>query len=178
MRLMERTKWTERQFNFDFPAGLMPAVLERLRGTSARISEMILALSDEELARRIDNAWSIKEHIGHLGDLEELHEGRIDDFLARKEILRAADMTNKKTYGANHNEKDIGDLLLDFYNKRSRFVFRLQQLDDETLNFRSLHPRLKIPARPVDLAFFTAEHDDHHLASMREILAFLGKSKF
>jgi len=24
--------------------------------------------------------------------------------------------------------------------------------------------------RPIDVAFFTAEHDDHHLATVREIL--------
>jgi predicted short-subunit dehydrogenase-like oxidoreductase (DUF2520 family) len=28
----------------------------------------------------------------------------------------------------------------------------------------SLHPRLKRPMRLIDLCFFVAEHDDHHLA--------------
>jgi len=28
--------------------------------------------------------------------------------------------------------------------------------------------------RPVDMAFFTAEHDDHHLASIREIMNRIG----
>ncbi|MFT4669296.1 MAG: hypothetical protein ACI9M9_001964 [Flavobacteriaceae bacterium] len=29
-----------------------------------------------------------------------------------------------------------------------------------------MHPRLKVLMRPVDLLFFVAEHDDHHLATI------------
>jgi hypothetical protein len=29
--------------------------------------------------------------------------------------------------------------------------------------------------RPVDMAYFTAEHDDHHLASMRTLIEKIGK---
>jgi hypothetical protein len=172
---MQRTKWIERTFNFDFPAGLLPSVLERLRGTPARIAEMIKGLSEKELTFRPDNKWSIKEQVGHLNDLEELHEGRIDDFIDRKEILRAADMENRKTKQANHNVTNIHDLLNSFIKNRNRFVERLEKLDDETYNFKSQHPRLKSSMRPVDMAYFTAEHDDHHLASIREILRILRK---
>jgi len=38
------------------------------------------------------------------------------------------------------------------------------------LMYSSLHPRLKTPMRIVDLAYFVAEHDDHHIAAIREIL--------
>ena len=40
--------------------------------------------------------------------------------------------------------------------------------DDETHMFQSLNRRLKIPMKPVDMATFIAEHDDHHIASMME----------
>jgi len=33
----------------------------------------------------------------------------------------------------------------------------------------ALHPRLQQPMRVLDMAFFTAEHDDHHLARMTEL---------
>jgi len=82
---MQRTKWIDRQFTFDFPEGWMPNILERLRGTSVRISEMATGLSDEGAARTIKGKWSIKDHIGHLTDLEDLHEGRIDDLIAKAE---------------------------------------------------------------------------------------------
>src|SRR2546423_638474 len=167
---MERTKWIERKFNFDFPAGIMPSVLERLRGTVLRLNKIGASLAAEQLKYRPKDKWSIQEHIGHLGDLEELHAGRIDDFLARKEMLRAADMTNEKTNASKHNDKKIEDLLRTFRDKREHFVSRLMQLDDETQNSESKHPRLQVMMRPIDIAFFTAEHDDHHLASIREIM--------
>lgn len=167
---MQRTKWIEQKFTFDFPEGWIFNILERLRGTAPRMQEMIENLSHDQLTRRADNAWSIQEHIGHLLDLEELHEGRIDDFIARKETLRAADMSNTKTAAANHNTADVQQFLNEFRKSRDRFINRLEALEDETQNFKSLHPRLKIMMRPVDMAFFTAEHDDHHLASMRKLL--------
>lgn len=168
--MMQRTKWTERKFTFDFPEGWLSNILERLRGTTPRIIDMLSGLSNEQLIFQPNGAWSIKEHIGHLSDLEELHEGRIEDFLARKEVLRAADMKNTKTYEAHHNTKDIKKLITDFKLKRDKYISRIEQLDDVTLKCRSLHPRLQVSVRPVDIAYFTAEHDDHHLADIRSII--------
>jgi hypothetical protein len=173
---MQRTKWIDRKFNFDFPVGIFPNILERLRGTPVRIKDLIQFLTEEEIKQKPDNKWSIKEHIGHLSDLENLHEGRIDDFLAGKEILRAADMTNTKTNNANHNNANIQNLLNDFKIKRATFISRMKELSDETQNFKSLHPRLQVMMRPVDMAYFTAEHDDHHLVSMREIISYITPS--
>lgn len=167
---MLRTKWIDRTFTFDFPEGWMFNIIERLKGTTARLYWISATLSEPQLILKPDGKWSIKEHIGHLCDLEELHEGRLDDFLARKEILRAADMSNTKTVGANHNERSFEDLLSEFTQKRNQFVSRLYDLDDETLLTKSMHPRLQVLMRPVDVAYFTAEHDDHHLASIREII--------
>ena len=165
---MTRTKWTERTFTFDFPEGWMFNILERLRGTTARITWITFSLSEEVLTYKPEGKWSIKEEIGHLIDLEELHIGRIEDFLARKEILRAADMSNQKTLDARHNERKLEDLLSEFAMHRNQFVSRLEELDDETYLFKSFHPRLQVMMRPVDVAYFTAEHDDHHLSTMRE----------
>jgi hypothetical protein len=174
---MQRSKWTERKFTFDFPEGWMSNILERLRGTSVRIKEKVSSLSDEELCWRDGDKWSIKENIGHLSDLEDLHEGRIDDFLEKKETLRAADMSNAKTYAADHNSKSLKELMDEFSSKRKRFISRMSGLSDEVQRFRSLHPRLKTPMRPVDVAFFTAEHDDHHLADIQEIIVKLQNRK-
>ena len=167
---VNRTKWTDRVFNFDLPEGWIFDVLERLRGTEVRLRAMTANLCDAQLCLKEKGKWSIKEEIGHLSDLEELHDGRIDDFLQRKETLRAADMKNAKTEAAGHNKKTLNELIEEFSRKRNEYVKRLEALDDETQRFKSIHPRLKIPARPVDMAYFTAEHDDHHLTSIRQIL--------
>ena len=168
--MIQRTKWTERKFTFDFPEGWLSNILERLRGTTPRIEALVGGFTDEQLNFQPEGKWSIKEHMGHLADLEELHEGRLDDFLERKEILRAADMKNVKTYEANHNTKSISGLIDEFKNKRTSYIKRIESLDDETFKFKSTHPRLQTLVRPVDMAYFTAEHDDHHLADMREII--------
>lgn len=175
--MIQRTKWTERKFTFDFPEGWLSNILERLRGTTPRIADMVLGLTEEQLSFHPEGKWSIKEHIGHLADLEDLHDGRLDDFLQGKEILRAADMANTTTYEADHNTKNITDLIADFKTKRTAYIKRIESLDDKILKFKSSHPRLQTLVRPVDMAYFTAEHDDHHLADMREILNNFNQSK-
>lgn len=169
MKIMQRIEWTDRKFNFESSVGILPGILERLRGTSSRMKEISTVLTNEEAVQKPGNKWSIKEHIGHLTDLESLHQDRIDDFIQRKGILRAADMTNVKTHCANHNREDIRVLIKRFTENRAKFVSRLEELDDETQHFKSLHPRLQVFMLPVDHAYFVAEHDDHHLVSIRDI---------
>lgn len=167
---MERTKWAERIFTFNIPPGWLPNILERLAGTALRLRTVASTVTDEKLSFQIQTAWSIKQHIGHLHDLEELHDGRIDDFLARKMVLRAADMSNEKTQKAGHNSKNLTELMKDFEISRNHLISRLATLDDTTQMFQSLHPRLKETMRPVDMAFFIAEHDDFHLALILRII--------
>src|SRR5690349_10699998 len=104
--MIPQTPWVERKFEFNFPIGLFPVILERLRGTLPRIEALIKNKSDSELSRK-RNAWSVKEQVGHLYDLEDLWYGRIEDFFAGEETLRTADMTNRKTEEADHNSKTI-----------------------------------------------------------------------
>ncbi len=167
---MERTKWTERSFLFNMPEGWMPNILTRLLGTHARLVECTSPLTTEQLIHKTGTAWSIQEHVGHLVDLEDLHDGRINDFILRSTVLRAADMSNARTNAAYHNKRHLGEILTQFREVRLRFVDRLEQLDDETQQFEAMHPRLQVRMRPCDMAYFTAEHDDHHLASIRALI--------
>jgi hypothetical protein len=166
---MDHTPWVERSFNFDFPVTHFPFIAERLRGTVPRIEELIAGLNEVQLSGRKDGKWSLKEHIGHLTDLEELHEARIDDFMNKAEVLRAADMSNKKTEAAHHNDVAVQVLLENFRDAREHFIKRLCE-NNPLLANSALHPRLKKQMRMVDMAFFVAEHDDHHLVLMRNSL--------
>jgi len=170
--MISPTPWIERSFNFDFSAGLYPCLLERLRGTPARIEEMVHGVDDRLLSKKPNAGWSVKEQIGHLMALEALHEGRLDDFIAGKQILREADMTNKDTETSNHNEKSAETLLKNFRRARSNFVLRLENADDSLIQSSSLHPCLKILMRMVDMVYFTCEHDDHHLAKIRSLILY------
>jgi uncharacterized damage-inducible protein DinB len=163
-------RWMDRTFEFKTPPEQLPVVLERLRGTPARVEEKIRALSPAVLTRRDGDAWSIQEHLGHLLDLDALHLARVDDFLAGAETLRAADMQNRKTHEADHNRREAKHLAQDFRRERRRFVERLEGIESDYLARTALHPRLGQPMRIVDMAWFVAEHDDHHLARMTELV--------
>ena len=166
---MRRMKWVEREFDFSLPIGVFPCVVERLRGTPARLEELVRALPPRALTARRDGAWSIQEHVGHLLDLDELHEGRLEDYARRLDTLRPADMDNRKTYEADHNDARIGDLLERFRAARLRLVRRLEALSEEEVAASALHPRLQRQMRVIDMALFVAEHDDHHLAAITEL---------
>jgi len=168
--MIRQTPWFERKFEFNFPVGYFPVILERLRGTLPRIESSVKNKREEELTGKIEGSWSVKEQIGHLYDLEELWFGRIEDFLSGKEILRAADLNNTKTHEANHNLRMIDDLLQQFSLARNKLIEKIKDIDEATASLTSLHPRLQTPMRLIDSLFFVAEHDDHHLAKMRELL--------
>lgn len=175
---MQRMKWFERKFDVRQPLGIFPNLLVRLSGTPARLEEMVKSLPPEILATRVGNpsassgssmSWSILEQIGHLIVIEELHDGRVDDFKEGLPTLRAADLQNKKTWEGNFNTEKAEKLLAKFRTVRAHFVKRLGELDDAVIARTSLHPRLQQPMTVVDMAFFVAEHDDLHLTLIVEI---------
>jgi len=168
--MIKLIKWTDRTFEFNFPEGLYPAIVSRLAGTPARLEDLAKSLIPEKLVKKTGESWSVQEHIGHLSDLEELHILRLQEFLDKKDELSAADMSNKKTYEANHNSKNAEELLALFRKLRTRCVQKLDELDEDEISRYSYHPRLKIPMRLIDMAYLAAEHDDHHIAIIRELI--------
>jgi hypothetical protein len=168
--MVERTEWIERQFAFGLPLGMYPNVVARVRGTPARLEDLTLSIGREMLTRRDGDKWSIQEQAGHLLDLEGLGMSRLDDFEAERETLRAADMENRKTHDANHNADTIENILATFRKERMEFVRRLDAYDEAFVQRMALHPRLNVRIRVLDLAFFIAEHDDHHLARISELI--------
>lgn len=168
--MIDRIKWFERQFSFDLlPVWMYPNIVGRLRGTPARLEDLLRPLSPATLTRRDGDKWSLQEHAGHLLDLEPLGMHRLDDYEAGRSPLRAADVLNRKTHEANHNAKAIADILKDFRGERMEFVRRLDEYDEAFIQRTALHPRLQMEIRLLDLAFFIAEHDDHHLARISEL---------
>lgn len=165
-----RIKWTERKFDFSFPAALYPEMIERLRGTPVRLEDRIGALPLEILRRRDGERWSIQENAGHLLDLESLVQQRLDEYIAGASELHAADMTNRQTYAANHNDVPLQSILTEFRRQHLQIVSDLDDLDAEMFSRSAFHPRLKVQMRLVDMVFFQAEHDDFHLARVSELI--------
>ena len=166
---MHRTKWFERKFPTLEDNGLLPAIIERLDGTPARLYYKTGKLSQQQLTST-DTKWSIKKEVGHLTDLEPLWLARVEELASGIPVLRAADLTNTKTDETAHDDQPIEYLLQSFFYERVKLVNRLRSLHDEELEHSSLHPRLQTPMRIIDLAYFVAEHDDHHLARITELL--------
>ena len=162
--------WFERKFEFTFPVELLPNLCARLRGTPARLEEALAGFSGAILIRRAQEKWSPQEHAGHLLDLEPLWLGRVNDYLAARQQLTAADLRNRQTDEAHHNTRQLADILLGFRAERGKLLKRVDELDPSLLARSIPHPRLQTPMRLVDHLYFVAEHDHHHLARMHELL--------
>lgn len=169
--MVQRMDWIKRKFTFDsLPPWMYPNIVERLRGTPARLEDLLRGLPPETLTRRDGDKWSMQEQVGHLLDLEPLGFNRLDDYEAGREVLRAADMENRRTHEANHNAVESAHLLATFRAERMEFVRRLDAYDEAFVQQTALHPRLQMEIRVLDLCFFIAEHDDHHVARISELI--------
>ncbi|MEW6251270.1 MAG: DinB family protein [Planctomycetota bacterium] len=169
--------WIEHTFNFDYPVAKFPEIVERLRGTPARVVVLLEGLRPELLVRRPDQGWSIQENVGHLTDIHSLMFTRLDELLAGAAVLTAADMDNRRTHAANHNARPIVDVLAKLRAARARFVARLEACAAADWSRTALHPRLNRPMRLVDHALFFAEHDDYHLARISELRRMLDEDR-
>jgi uncharacterized damage-inducible protein DinB len=169
--------WFDRKFEFLFPVELFPNLCARLRGTPARLEEALRGRSHVVLTRKAQEKWSAQEHAGHLLDLEPLWLARVGDYVSARVQLTAADLKNRKTDEANHNARPLEQILTDFRAARERLLKRVDELDASLFARAIPHPRLKVPMRLVDHLYFVAEHDDHHLARMWELVARSGLTR-
>ncbi len=165
---MKQIKWFDRKFEFSIEQNIFPSILERLDGTSLRLNDKIKKIPTQQLTKR-NNSWSIQENVGHLIDLEPIWQGRLEDILSNQKYLRTADLENRKTHFAQHNEKPVELLLKEFQNIRKKTIDSLKLVSEKQVYQYALHPRLETPMRTMDLFLFVAEHDDHHLARISEL---------
>lgn len=166
---MIKLQWFERNFSFGVPAGMLPFYLERLQGTIARLSKKVEGFSEETLSNKLDGKWSVKQNIGHLAEVDEIANKRIDEMINGVTPMSPAVFEPKHDY----NAQSIKEVLAIFEKNRNENLKKYSQLSDDAFGKSSLHPRLKVQMTPVDLAYFDAEHDDHHLVRINEILTAL-----
>ncbi|MGB0049702.1 MAG: hypothetical protein WBP70_19800, partial [Terriglobales bacterium] len=114
--------WFERTFDFTFPAEQHPNLCVRLRGTPARVEEIVRGAARAVMVTKPGEKWSAQEHAGHMLDLEDLWMARVDDYLAEASQLTVADLSNRKTDQAQHNRRPISEILTEFRSARLRMV--------------------------------------------------------
>ena len=163
---MKEVPWFERKLVFEKPKEMLPYYLERLRGTPLRIKEKVNTLPENLLSTQFNNKWSVKQNIGHLADVDEIALKRLDEMINSISPMSPAVFEPREDY----NAMPVNELLDHFASTRRKNIERYSQLNADQLAMPSLHPRLKVLMTPVDLAWFDAEHDDHHLVKIHEII--------
>ncbi|HEU4470539.1 MAG TPA: DinB family protein [Flavisolibacter sp.] len=167
--MTKQTPWVERSFSFNFPTGIFPVIFSRLEGTIFRLYSL-LSNADEDVCSVSSQGWSVKEHLGHMFELEALWWQRLSDFAQNKAVLSPADTNNPQTAMAGHNEKSLEQLLEAFTLERQRMLEGIYFFKEDMLTKTSLHPRLNQSMRVIDALYFVAEHDDHHISAISNLL--------
>lgn len=166
---MKNGKWFEREFDLSFGAEKYAAIYAQLAGAPERLRQAVGASPEEVLVAKPDGKWSIKEQAGHLFIMEPLWRVRFGDIMSQKPVLTVADLNNTATTEAGFNTVPIGELLERFVTQRAETMRLLGRIDALDMKRTSLHPRLKRPMRVIDLAYFVAEHDDHHISIVKAL---------
>lgn len=163
---MNTLNWFDRTFIFGVPSAMLPFYLERLEGSIYRIEAKVKGVSDKVLSEKYDDKWSIKQNIGHLAEVDLVSNKRIDEMKSGAELLSPA-VFEPKDYNPWPIEK-----VVDFFREaRKSNLAKYKDISESDLLKASTHPRLKVKMTPVDLAFFDAEHDDHHILKISGIIA-------
>jgi uncharacterized damage-inducible protein DinB len=170
---MERimtTKWFDRKFDFNFGIERYDSLYERLQNASLKYKKEVLDLPEKILQLKPENKWSIKENVGHLLLLEQLWHKRFKEIKERKPEMSPADLSNTATNESSFNDMAIQMLIENFTKTRNKTINFLNGLEQEEFSLSSLHPRLQRSIRIIDMMYFIAEHDDHHLNTIRTII--------
>ena len=162
---MDIIPWFERNLEFGKPKEMLPFYLERLEGTIARIQAKVKGLDENVLSEKFNGKWSIKQQIGHLAEVDEIAIKRLNEMVAGISPMSPA-VFEPQDYSTWPIEK-VTEL---FKKNRQKNIQKYHSIAEADLTKSSLHPRLKVQMTPIDLAWFDAEHDDHHLAKISEII--------
>jgi hypothetical protein len=157
--------WFERNLKFGYPKEMLPFFLERLEGSIIRIEQKVKSVDDKILSERLNGKWSVKENIGHLAEVDAVAHKRLDEV-----VNGAAVMSPAVFEPQDYNPWPIETVIELFKKNRPSNLEKYKALSSDELLKSSLHPRLKVQMTPVDLAWFDAEHDDHHLVKINEII--------
>ena len=168
---MKTLAWFDRKLVFGSPPEMLPFHLERLEGTLVRLEHKVKVISDQILSEKFNDKWSVKQNIGHLAEVDEIANRRMDEMISGVAMLSPAVFEPQ-----DYNPWPIEKVMDYFHKTRAKNINKYKSLSEGDLTKSSLHPRLKIQMTPVDLAWFDAEHDDHHLVKINEIIFTLTKT--
>jgi uncharacterized damage-inducible protein DinB len=169
-----RPPWAERRFAFVHPPWMLQDLVERLRGLLPRLVTALAGLDDSAAHRQYDGKWSIAQNVGHLADVEDLWQERLEDLRHGRATYTAADPARFQSAASGHQERSLAATVEELAAKRSRLIDALSSASPALQRATAMHLRLHTPMRLVDCAQFYAEHDDHHLLRIRRLRVMVG----
>lgn len=168
---MNTLPWFERSLKFEHPKEMLPYFLERLEGTIVRIQAKINGFDNNILSKKLNGKWSVKQNIGHLAEVDEVANTRLDEMVAGISPMSPALFEPQ-----DYNPWSIEKVVEFFKTSRLKNLKKYNAFPEADLLKTLLHPRLNVMMTPVDLAWFDAEHDDHHLVKINQIISILSKT--
>jgi hypothetical protein len=174
MTELDRPLWAQRKFAFVHPPWMLVDFVERLRGLVPRLGPLVDGVDAYAAYTQVDGKWSIAQNIGHLADVEDLWQERLDDLRAGRPVYSPADPARFRTAAARHQDRSLAAIVAELGERRARLVEALMEAPASLQAASAVHERLQVPMRLVDCAQFYAEHDDHHLLRVRALRAHFG----
>jgi uncharacterized damage-inducible protein DinB len=169
-----RPTWAQRKFAFVHPPWMLADFVERLRGAVPRLGALLEGLGEDAAHNQVEGKWSVAQNIGHLSDVEELWQERLEDLRQGRTTYTPAVGARFQELAKRHQERSVEVIVAELESRRSRLVDALSRATPELQEATAFHERLQVPMRLVDCAQFYAEHDDHHLLRIRTIRSLLG----
>lgn len=173
---LERPRWADRSFQFVHPPWMLADMIERLRGVVPRLRPLLSELDEVTAHRRHENTWSIAQNVGHLSDVEQLWQERLEDLRQGRDTYTPADPVRFQSLSERHQTRPLAATVAELAERRGRLVEALAQASPGLQRASAFHERLQTRMRLVDCAQFAAEHDDHHLLRIRTLRQVFGLS--
>jgi uncharacterized damage-inducible protein DinB len=127
---MKKPEWFERDFQFGIPPGMLPFLIERLDGTIARLEKKLLGESEDILSfQPAEKKWSIKQHVGHLAEVDEVVIRRIDEIIRGISPMAPAVFEPRQDY----NKQRVSQVLDYFARNRVESIGKYKMLSEEEL---------------------------------------------
>jgi uncharacterized damage-inducible protein DinB len=171
---LARIPWAQRHFAFVHPPWMLADFIERLRGLMPRLDVLLKDVDEKAAHVQVDGKWSIAQNVGHLSDVEELWQERLEDLRRGRPVYTAALPARFQGAAARHQARSLHDTVVELGTRRARLVDALATAPATLQRASAFHERLQTPMRLVDCAQFYAEHDDHHLLRIRALRPLVG----
>jgi len=176
MTELERPPWAQRKFAFVHPPWMLADFVERLRGLVPRLTPLLNGVDPATAYRQLDGSWSIAQNVGHLADVEDLWQERLEDLRQGHPVYRPADHARFRAAAERHQGRPMNEIVAELAERRGRLVAALASAPPALQAASAFHERLQTPMRLVDCAQFYAEHDDNHLLRIRTLRTAFGLS--